>query len=180
MPACGFRRTTADGPSRVAPVRAELTHPLRAAQLERYLHQRIPLSRALGVHVVHLDPQLVRLSAPLAPNLNHRQTAFGGSVASLAILAGWSWLLARVADRSPLPRLVIQEQTVEYLAPIDALFEAACPAPPDAAWRRFVRALDGRGRGRVELTAEVTCGGRVAARFRGLFVALAATAADEA
>lgn len=159
-------------------MRAEPTHPLRAADLERYLHERIPLSRALAVRVVHAGPELVRLSAPLAPNLNHRQTAFGGSVASLAILACWSWLLVRVADRSPLPRLVIQEQTVKYVLPIDALFEAACPAPPDAAWQRFVRALDGRGRGRLELSADVTCGGRVAARFRGLFVAMSAAPAD--
>jgi thioesterase domain-containing protein len=159
-------------------VRAELTAPVRAGELERYLHERIPLSRAIAVRVVHVGPEFVRLSAPLAPNLNHRQTAFGGSVASLAILAGWSWLLARVADRSPLPRLVIQEQTVEYLAPIDALFEAECAAPTDAAWQRFVRALDGRGRGRLALAADVTCGGRVAARFRGQFVAMAAASAD--
>ena len=154
-------------------MQAEVAGVMRAAELERYLHDHIPLSRALAVRVEHLGPELVRLSAPLAPNLNHRRTAFGGSVASLAILAGWSWLLARLADRSPVPRLVIQEETVEYLAPIDAEFAAACAAPPESAWRRFVRALDQRGRGRLELAAEVTSEGRLAARFRGLYVAIA-------
>jgi thioesterase domain-containing protein len=161
-------------------MQAGVVSAMRAADLERYLHDHIPLSRALGVHVVHLGPELVRLSAPLAPNVNHRRTAFGGSVASLAILAGWSWLLARLADRSPVPRLVIQEETVEYLAPIDAEFEALCPAPAETAWRRFVRALDERGRGRLELTTEVRSEGRVAARFRGLYVAIAVPAADGA
>ena len=145
---------------------------MRAADLERYLHEQIPLSLALAVRVEHASAELVRLSAPLAPNLNHRGTAFGGSVASLAILSGWSWLLTRVAGRSPLPRLVIQEQTVEYLAPIEAAFEASCPAPPEPAWRRFLRSLDERGRGRLELAAEVTCEGRLAATFRGLYVAI--------
>lgn len=159
-------------------MQADVVSSMQAADLERYLHDHIPLSRALAVRVEHLGPELVRLSAPLAPNLNHRRTAFGGSVASLAILAGWSWLLARLADRSPLPRLVIQEETVEYLAPIDAAFEASCQAPAETAWRRFVRALDQRGRGRLELAAEVTSEGRLAARFRGLYVALAATAPD--
>jgi thioesterase domain-containing protein len=147
---------------------------MQAADLERYLHAQIPLSRALAVRVEDLRPEFVRLSAPLGPNLNHRQTAFGGSVASLAILAGWGWLLARLADRTPVPRLVIQEATVEYLAPIGAAFEAVCAAPAEAAWHRFVRALDGRGRGRLELAAEVRCAGRRVATFRGLYVAIAA------
>jgi thioesterase domain-containing protein len=146
---------------------------MRAADLQRYLHDHIPLSRALAVEVEHVDPELVRLKVPLAPNLNHRGTAFGGSVASLAILSGWSWLLARLADRSPVPRLVIQEQTVEYLAPIDAAFEAVCAAPAEVAWLRFVRTLEGRGRGRLELTARVLSEGRLAATFRGLYVAIA-------
>lgn len=170
---------TINRPAPATPMRGEAADGMRANDLERYLHEQIPLSRALAVHVRHVGPELVRLSAPLAPNLNHRRTAFGGSVASLAILAGWSWLLARLADRDPVPRLVIQEQTVQYLAPIDAAFEAACAAPSEAAWRRFVRALDARGRGRLELTAEVTCQGRLAAKFHGLYVAIAASPAGE-
>lgn len=161
------------------PAQIDAVNAMQAADLARYLHEHIPLSRALAVEVRHVGPELVRLAAPLAPNLNHRRTAFGGSVASLAILAGWSWLLARLADRSPVPRLVIQEETVEYLAPIDAVFEATCPAPPDAAWQRFLRALDGRGRGRLELSAEVMSEGRLAARFRGLYVAIVTPGSDE-
>jgi len=145
-----------------------------AGTLERYLHTHIPLSRAIGVSVDQADPDLVRLSAPLAPNLNHRQTAFGGSVACVAILAGWSWLLLRTRDRSPVPQLVIQQQVVDYRAPIDAAFEAVCAAPADGDWGRFARALDSRGRGRIELTADVNCRGKLVARFRGVYVALAA------
>jgi thioesterase domain-containing protein len=145
-----------------------------AAGLERYLHEHIPLSRALGVRVEHLGPELARLSVPLGPNLNHRLTAFGGSVASLAILAAWGWLLARLADRLPRPTLVIQRQTVEYLSPISAAFEASCPAPAHDAWAHFLRALDARGRGRIELAAEITSAGQVAARFSGSYVAVAA------
>ncbi len=151
---------------------AETAEPMRAAELERFLHHHIPLSRALGVRVEHVRPESVCLVAPLGPNLNHHQTAFGGSVASLAILAGWSWLQSRLESRSPSPRLVIQQQTVEYLAPVDAAFEAICPAPPDAEWRRFLRALDARGRDRLEVAVQVLCRGEVAARFRGRYVAV--------
>jgi len=42
-------------------------------ELERYLHEHIPLSRAMQVSVVSVQPESVVLSAPLAPNINHRE-----------------------------------------------------------------------------------------------------------
>jgi len=149
--------------------RATMTDP---GAVERYLHEHIPLSRAMGVTVKALSAQSLRLAAPLAPNRNHRGTAFGGSVASLAILAGWSWLLTRLAGRDPEPRLVIQEQTVDYLLPVGAAFEATCAAPTDAAWHRFLKALEARGRGRLSLGVDVESEGRLVARFRGAYVAV--------
>jgi thioesterase domain-containing protein len=143
------------------------------ATLQAYLHEYIPLSRALAIEVVAVGPERVELAAPLAPNRNHRQTAFGGSVASLAILSGWCWLHARLAGTAPFPDIVIQQQQVEYLAAIEDVFSAICLAPPDAAWRKFQRALEQRARGRLELTAEIRCRERVAARFSGLYVAVA-------
>ncbi len=65
-----------------------------ARELERYLQDRIPLSRAMAVEVRTASPAGVTLFAPLAPNINHRDTVFGGSASALAILAAWSALLA--------------------------------------------------------------------------------------
>ncbi|HXQ32212.1 MAG TPA: YiiD C-terminal domain-containing protein [Steroidobacteraceae bacterium] len=144
---------------------------MTAAELAAYIDAHIPLARALGVQVVEVSEKRVRLAAPLAPNLNHQQTAFGGSVASLALLSGWAWLHARLATQAPRVRLVIQRQQTDYLVPIDDVFEAVCSAPSDVAWRAFSRALAERGRGRVELTAEIRCRSRLAATFRGLYVA---------
>ena len=50
--------------------------------IERYLHEHIPLTTHMEVGVDRIDDTGVRLTAPLAPNINHRQTAFGGSVAA--------------------------------------------------------------------------------------------------
>ena len=141
--------------------------------LAAYLYEHIPLTRALAVEVLEVGEDNVRLRAPLAPNRNHRQTAFGGSVASLAILAGWGWLHARLAPAAPGLRLVIQRQAMEYLLPIDAAFVADCHAPPAASWQRFSKALASRGRGRIELQAQVSCSAGVAARFTGVYVAIA-------
>ena len=51
-------------------------------ELETYLHQRIPLSRAMAVEVRSATPASVELFAPLAPNINHPATVFGASASA--------------------------------------------------------------------------------------------------
>jgi thioesterase domain-containing protein len=56
-------------------------------ELAHYLHEHIPLSHAMGVEVVEADWHSVTLRAPLAPNINHRETVFGGSASAVGIVA---------------------------------------------------------------------------------------------
>ena len=56
------------------------------AQLERYLHEQIPLSKTMQVGCISVTQESVVLRAPLAPNINHHATLFGGSASALAIL----------------------------------------------------------------------------------------------
>lgn len=147
---------------------------MTANELGDYLRTQIPLTVAMGVVVRELSAERVCLTAPLAPNINHHQTAFGGSVAALAVLSGWALLHARLASRPRPVSLVIQRQQLDYLAPVDAAFEAVCRAPLAADWDRFVHTLDTRGRARLELQASVHCQGRTAASFTGQYVAVAA------
>ena len=58
-----------------------------APELASDLHAHIPLSAAMQVSVAAVDADGVTLQAPLAPNINHRDTVFGGSASAVAILA---------------------------------------------------------------------------------------------
>lgn len=69
---------------------------MNPADLEHYLHDHIPLSKAMAVSVASVAPHEVVLRAPLAPNINHRDTVFGGSASAVAILAAWSLLNTRL------------------------------------------------------------------------------------
>lgn len=140
--------------------------------LEVYLHQHIPLSLAMGVAVAEAGEGGVRLASPLAPNRNHRGTAFGGSVSSLAVLSAWALLHLRLRAAGHAARLVIQKSEFSYLKPIPDAFEAVCPAPSPAAWGRFLSAFERKGRGRLTLAAQVRCGGVEAGLFSGDYVAL--------
>ncbi|HJS46560.1 MAG TPA: YiiD C-terminal domain-containing protein [Gemmatimonadales bacterium] len=142
------------------------------AALERYLHEHIPISGPLGVRVLEAGAAGVRLAAPLAPNLNHRRTAFGGSLAALAILSAWSWLHLKLRGEGFVGRLVIQGNSMEYLAAAEGDFEAGCRAPGAERWALFARTLAQRGRARIELDAEVRVGEALVASFRGQYVAL--------
>jgi len=151
-----------------------LAPPADAGQaLRDYLRRHIPLSDAMDIAVLEANATTVTLSAPLAPNINHRDTAFGGSVSALAILAAWSLLHLRLRAGGIDCRLVIQRNEMEYLRPIDGEFTAhATLAAPDS-WDSFVAQLARRGKARIAVLATLEYGEAVAGRFEGEFVALA-------
>ena len=140
--------------------------------LEKYLHDHIPLSAAMQVAVVDVSAEHVILGAPLAPNINHRDTVFGGSAASLAILAAWAVLHTRLAAAGVQGTLVIQRSTMNYTKAIAGNFLAKAPAPAPNAWQVFLRTLQRKGRGRITLTSELLYGTEIAGQFSGEFVAL--------
>ncbi len=83
-------------------------------ELEKYLHEQIPMSEAMQVSVVEVKSEAVVLSAPLAPNINHRETVFGGSASAVAIVAAWSLLHIRLKSSGISSRLVIQRNIMNY------------------------------------------------------------------
>jgi len=145
---------------------------MQARAFQRYLHEHIPLSAAMGTRVVEAGPGTVVLEAPLAPNLNHRGTAFGGSVSALAILAGWGLVHLRLRDQGLRTHTVVQRSAVSYLRPVEAPFQARASTPSPHAWDRFVKSLRRWGRGRIRVDVEVTCSGVEVATVDGSYVAL--------
>jgi thioesterase domain-containing protein len=58
------------------------------AYLEQLLHQDIPLTQALGLGVRGWQNGELRLGLPLAANLNHKSSMFGGSLYCGAVRCG--------------------------------------------------------------------------------------------
>lgn len=139
--------------------------------LEIYLHEQIPLSAAMGVSVRSVTSDAVALSAPLAPNINHKSTVFGGSASALSILAAWSTLHVRLTDAGLPSEIVIQSNEMEYERPMRGEFVATGAIGAEADWPGFVRMLERRRKARIEIEAELRCGDEAVGAFRGRFVA---------
>jgi thioesterase domain-containing protein len=124
-----------------------------ASELTTYLHERIPLSRAMAVEARSAAASAVQIYAPLGPNINHRRTVFGGSASAVAILAAWSVVRVRMVEEGLAGRIVIRRNAMSYERPITAGFTASAESPDPAGWERLRAAL-ARGRpGRVTVRA---------------------------
>jgi thioesterase domain-containing protein len=139
--------------------------------LQTYLHDHIPLSRAMAVQVLSIEPDQVVLGAPLEPNINHRDTVFGGSASAVAILSAWSLLHLRLTAAGFPSRLVIQRNSMDYLAPISGSFTATATLGPHANWDNFTKMLSRKGRARISAQSELHYDGVMAGRLQGEFVA---------
>ncbi len=133
----------------------------------------------MGVRVLVAGVDRVVLEAPLEPNRNHRSTAFGGSVAAVATLAGWALVHLGLIGEGLSAQTVIQRGSIRYDAPVHAAFRASCGPVGERDWDRFIRALAKRGRGRVGVPVTVESEGDAAATFEGAYVALRAAAGPQ-
>lgn len=142
--------------------------------LEAFLHEKIPLTKAMGLHVAESNARRLVLEAPLAANRNHLGTAFGGSLHTLPILACYSalWTLLREAGIDG--HVVVRNSSADYRAPVTGTLRAVCARPPADLVAGFIADLRRHKKARMELTAIVEgAGGKPAVEFRGTFVALA-------
>jgi thioesterase domain-containing protein len=141
----------------------------RSAALERTLHSEIPISQAMGVRVAAYDGTSLKLTAPLAPNINHKCTAFGGSLYTLAVLCGWGMVHLKLTEADLRKHIVIQESSIRYLLPVDQDMQAECRLD-EAALRQFLRTLAKHGRARLSLDVVITHNNQPAVEFSGRYV----------
>ena len=143
-----------------------------SAYLQDRLAGEFPLARHIGIVVDAADDAAVILRAPLAPNANHKGTAFGGSLYSLAVLTAWSWVTRYLAARGLTADAVIQESNTRFLAPVQGELRATAAAPPDAQIDKFHKMLRRAGRGRIGLQVQIHNHQTLATLFDGVFVAV--------
>lgn len=134
----------------------EILMPNEAAALEQVLHRDIPLTAEMGVRVLSWQDHQLRLHLPLAPNINHKSTLFGGSLYCGAVLAGWGWLHLRLREAGiEGGHIVIQDGQISYPLPVRNDAVAICNPPDANDWDRFLNTYQRRGRARLTLPTHI-------------------------
>lgn len=141
-------------------------------ELEKYLHDHIPLSKAMEVRVRAASNENVILFAPLAPNINHRDTVFGGSASAVAILSAWCLLFVRLKIQAQSGRVIIHKNSMLYEKPISGGFTAIAQSPDEKAWLKLVDALKRNRMARITVTSTRDCDGQKVGQLEGEFVVL--------
>jgi thioesterase domain-containing protein len=142
-----------------------------ADYLQNLIDREIVLAKHMGVIVESADEVSMILRAPLAPNANHKGTAFGGSLYSLAVLTGWAWVTRCLATRELDAEAVIQQSSMRFLVPVHGEMRACIEVPAAAAVDKFLKMMLRAGRGRIRLQVNMHEGRTLATVFDGLFAA---------
>lgn len=101
--------------------------------LEEAMHSFTPISKAMGITVVSYDRESLTVAAPLAPNINPHQSAFGGSLFSVAALAGWGLMQLKLSELLLDCNTVVMSGEVSYERPVFDELLCVCRLPNDSA-----------------------------------------------
>lgn len=142
------------------------------SEIEEYLYSHIPITKALGVKAIAFSEKEVKFKAPLSNNINHRSTAFGGSISSLLITTGWSYLRMLFDKEEEIPRIVIARSATNYLKPVTDDFTSELIIPEKKAVEKFITTYTRFGKARITLEVQIKKGESLLAEFEGDFVVM--------
>ena len=136
--------------------------------LQQAYHRLIPISEHMGIRVVSYDGECLRVTAPLANNINHQQSAFGGSLFSLVALAGWGILQLKTAELGLDCNTVIAGGEVGYHLPVFTELVCECRLP--SSYSDFASRLTNTGKASILLDTGILLDDASAMTFSGKYV----------
>ena len=139
-------------------------------QLQKVLNSEIPLTNHIGIQVgEHTDSSLT-LHAPLKNNINHKSTAFGGSIYSISVLSGWGLIYLLLQKHHLAGHIVIQKSNIEYIKPVTTDLTAKCSFTSSEQQDKFIKMYTRKGISRLQLEAHIICNNEKAVIFNGTYV----------
>ena len=135
--------------------------------LEHTLHELIPISQAMGIQVEAYTGSALVLKAPLSNNINHQHSAFGGSLFSVAALAGWGLMQMKLSELLRDCNTVVMGGEVTYQRPVYDDLRCVATLPENAD--ELFAALEQQGRASTTLLCTFESDGEPAMSLSGKY-----------
>lgn len=142
--------------------------------LDAFIAKHLPLAQFMELKVEEYDGKHLAISAPLAPNINDKLTAFGGSLYCVSVMACWGMVYMRCVDYGLDPDIVVVQAEIEYLKPVAGEIVSRSLEIDESRWSHFFARYEERGRAKIDLASEIKINGEVAVRFSGLYAIIGA------
>lgn len=144
-------------------------------QLSEFFETHLPITQFMKMDVENYDGKTLILHAPLGPNINDKQTAFGGSLYNASVMACWGMAHLKTLEANIKCNQVVTKGAIEYLAPVHGDIRAICQSPSPDVIEQFIAQFKQKGRARITLNATIECSGKLAVKFEGTYAILAET-----
>lgn len=144
---------------------------MKEQEFEQFLHKKIPITKEMELSVIEFSPEKVKISAKLEPNLNHKGTAFGGSINSLMTVCGWAMVFANIKKIDEEAHIVVQKSSINYLLPIHNDFIAECSFEDEVGRERFFQTYSKFHKARIKLKVICNDEQNLLAEYHGQYVA---------
>lgn len=85
------------------------------AAFQAFLYADIPLVKAMQMSLTAITEQSLSASAPLTPNINDKNTVFGGSSSALMTVCGWSLIKIQLEQQGLANDVVISHADTQWI-----------------------------------------------------------------
>lgn len=139
--------------------------------LQKTIQHEIPITVSMGITYEDFQDTSCLISVPLAPNHNHKGTAFGGSLYSACAAACYGLLYhLQVKENLTEFDLLLAAGNINYLKPVQSDFQVKATLI-DSDWQNLMSKLTKQGFAKIEIKAQVIVGvEQNLCDFSGVFV----------
>ncbi|MFW2581845.1 thioesterase domain-containing protein [Aliarcobacter butzleri] len=139
--------------------------------LENKLHNEIPLTKFMDLKITKYDEKELITIAPLNKNINDKCTAFGGSLATLTIISGWSicWLISKELEINS-ENIVVIKNEHSYRKPVTKELICHTKRPTKDEIENLKNKLLLKKSASIKISSQIIEDGEVCVDFTGYYV----------
>lgn len=139
--------------------------------LENKLHNEIPLTKFMDLKITKYDEKELITIEPLNKNINDKGTAFGGSLATLTIISGWSicWLISKELEINS-ENIVVIKNEHSYRKPVTKELICHTKRPTKDEIENLKNKLLLKKSASIKISSQIIEDGEVCVDFTGYYV----------